>query len=92
MKKSLTVLAAAAMAGTLILGGCAKPEAVEAEKPETAEDTVLGGWTPYTEYVQLLDENDKVLFEEAMEGPARTTHSWHRPRMFRPRLTKALPL
>ena len=45
MKKSLTVLAAAAMAGTLILGGCAKPEAVEAEKPETAEDTVLGGWT-----------------------------------------------
>lgn len=68
MKKSLTVLAAAAMAGTLILGGCAKPEAVEAEKPETAEDTVLGGWTPYTEYVQLLDENDKVLFEEAMEG------------------------
>ena len=71
MKKSLTVLAAAAMAGTLILGGCAKPEAVEAEKPETAEDTVLGGWTPYTEYVQLLDENDKVLFEEAMEGLLR---------------------
>ena len=42
------------MAGTLILGGCAKPEAVEAEKPETAEGEQVSNVWPFDQRMHLL--------------------------------------
>ena len=76
MKKYISAMSAAFLAGTLFLGACAKPAETPAADPETTEETkeettdssaALGGWTAYTDYVQIIDENEKALFEKAVE-------------------------
>lgn len=72
MKKYISAMSAAFLAGTLFLGACAKPAETPAAETETTEETTdssaaLGGWTAYTDYVQIIDENEKALFEKAVE-------------------------
>lgn len=74
MKKHISILSAAALAGAMILTGCTKPaEPEEVKEPETEQtetetETLLGGWQPYTEYVELLNEDEKIIFKTAMEN------------------------
>ncbi len=81
MKKYISAMSAAFLAGTMFLGACAKPAETPAAEPETTEEktdaakeettdssAALGGWTAYTDYVQIIGENEKALFEKAVEG------------------------
>ena len=74
MKKHISILSVAALAAAMILTGCTKPaEPEEVKEPETTEtetqtETLLGGWQPYTEYVELIGEEEKNIFTKATEG------------------------
>ena len=72
MKKMISVFGAATLAASLILTGCANStETAEPAEEKTEETTgsgaVLGGWEAYTDYAQLIAEDEKTYFEEATE-------------------------
>lgn len=67
MKKTVSAFTAAFLAMAVLIGGCAQKTEDIPEEPSEGTETVVGGWEPYADYVQIIGEDEKAIFEKATE-------------------------